>query len=65
MPRPLPAVEIICLEDLLAFSLFAGERFRREFCLCDVGSGERLSDGLELSCLKVPKHVNYGTLRFQ
>ena len=48
---------------VLAFSLFVGERFRREFCLCDVESGEKLSDDLKLIYLEVPKYVNYGTPR--
>ena len=48
---------------ILAFSLFVGERFRREFCLCDVESGEKLSDDLKLIYLEVPKYVNYGTPR--
>ena len=48
---------------ILAFSLFAGERFRREFCLCDVESGEKLSDDLKLIYLEVPKCARYGTPR--
>ena len=37
---------------ILAFSLFSGERFCREFCLCDVESGEKLSDDLKLIYLQ-------------
>ena len=48
---------------ILAFSLFAGDRFRRAFSLCDEETGERLCEDLRLVYLEVPKYVRQGTPR--
>ena len=42
---------------LLAFSLFAGKRFRRTFRLCDTETGETLCDDLTLLYLEIPKYA--------
>ena len=48
---------------ILAFNLFAGDRFRRAFSLCDEETGERLCEDLRLVYLEVPKYVRQGTPR--
>ena len=48
---------------ILAFSLFAGDRFRRAFSLCDEETGERLCEDLRLVYLEVPKYVRQGAPR--
>lgn len=48
---------------ILAFSLFAGDRFRRAFSLRDEETGERLCEDLRLVYLEVPKYVQQGVPR--
>ena len=48
---------------ILAFNLFAGDRFRRAFSLCDEETGERLCEDLRLVYLEVPKYIRQGTPR--